>query len=86
MEVGYIVTGVIAALIAIILVLGAILKFYLPKLQKNNSHNPGSHEELSEIRRGLQKLNETMINHTQMSTRDHQDVMAALQRIEGKME
>jgi hypothetical protein len=86
MEVGYIITGVISALIAIIMALGAMLKFYLPKLKKNNSHNPGSHEDLSEIRRGLQKLNETMTTHAQTSTRDHQDVMAVLQRIEGKME
>ena len=82
MEVGYIVTGVISALIAIILVLGAMLKFYLPRMKKNN---PGNHDELVEIRRGLQKLNESMVTHAQMSTRDHQDVMGALQRIEEKI-
>jgi len=84
MEIGYIVTGVISALVAIILVLGAMLKFYLPKL-KNNPHNPGTYEELVEIRRGLQKLNESMVTHTQMSTRDHSEVMGALQRMEGKL-
>ena len=81
---GYIVTGVISALVAIILVLGAMLKFYLPKL-KNNPHNPGVYEEVVEIRRGLQKLNESMSNHAQMSARDHDEVMGALQRMEGKL-
>lgn len=82
MEIGHIVTGIISALIAIILVLGAMLKFYLPKMKKNN---PGNHEELVEIRRGLQTLNESMSNHAQMSARDHQDVMGGLSRIEEKI-
>ena len=82
MDVGYIVTGVISALVAIILVLSALLKLYLPKLRKNN---PGSHEELVEIRLSLQKLNELLGTHAQMATRDHGEVMGALQRMEGKL-
>lgn len=79
---GYIVTGVISALIAIILALSAMLKFYLPRLKRNN---PGNHEELTEMRRGIQTLNESMKLHNEMSSRDHSDVMNALQRIEGKL-
>ena len=82
MDVGYIVTGVIAALVAIILVLGAMLKFYLPRLKKNN---PGNHEELVEIRRNIQELNKLLGTHAQMSARDHAEVMGALQRMEGKL-
>jgi len=81
------VTGVISALISIILVLIAILKFYVPKLKKNNNDppNPGIYEELVELRRTLQKLNQLMSTHTELSGRDHQDVMGALKRIEEKL-
>lgn len=82
MEIGHIVTGVISALVAIILVLGAMLKFYLPKMKKNN---PSNHEELIEIRRNIQRLNELLTTHSQMSARDHTEVMGALQRIEQKI-
>lgn len=82
MDAGYIITGVISALVAIILVLGAMLKFYLPRLKKNN---PGSYEELVEIRRNLQELNGLLGTHARISERDHSEVMGALQRIEGKL-
>lgn len=82
MEIGHIVTGIISALIAIILVLGAMLKFYLPRLKKNN---PSHYDGLIEVRQNLQKLNELLTTHSQMSARDHSEVMGALQRIEQKI-
>ena len=80
MDAGYIVTGVTSALVAIIVALGAILKFYLPKLR----NNPSNHEELVEIRCNLQEFNRLMVSRAQMTARDHQDAMAALQRVENK--
>lgn len=86
MESGFIVTGVISALLAIILTLAGVLKLYMPWWQQKNgipsSKNPGNHETLVEIRQGLQELNQVVTNHVQMSVRDHTDTMAILQRIE----
>jgi len=78
-----IVTGVLSALIAIIVTLIGILKLYLPRLKPKS--NPGSEEELAEIRRCLQALNVTLTAHCQLSARDHQDTMGALARIEAKL-
>lgn len=74
-----IVTGIIAALVAIILTLAGVLKLYLPKVKKNNP------VELTEIRQVIQKINESLRLHLEMSARDHNEVMDTLKRIEQKL-
>lgn len=75
-----IVTGVISALLSVVLVLISMLKLYLPKLKSR-----GNPDGLAEIRQSLQKISEAVATHNQMAARDHQDVMAALMRIEARL-
>ena len=81
--------GVISSLVSVVLVLGAILRFYLPRkvdnaVKNSNPHNPNN-QQLAEMSGILREIKSTLDLHCQMAERDHQDIMTALGRIENKI-
>lgn len=71
-------TGVTSALVAVILTLVAVIRFYLPRA---NRHNPNLEEELREVRRGLEKLNDRMLEHNVAAEGRHRELMVLLDEI-----